>query len=192
MTVIHTGNTATTGFVVSADDTGDLVIKTGGSGGTTALSINDSQIATFVNQPVIPVPLFAVRTTTDRATSDQTWWRANFDAVDVDTHGWWDSANYRYVPQIAGYYQFNWLVGAGGTTIVQYYSSLWKNGVGVKSERVLGISANTSTSIGTPGSYMLYMNGSTDYVDARGWVDAASDWQIGAGSHLQGFLIRAA
>jgi hypothetical protein len=55
MTTIHTGNTTTTGFVVNADNTGNLVIKTGGSGGTTAATFDGtSQQATFaapVSQP---------------------------------------------------------------------------------------------------------------------------------------------
>jgi hypothetical protein len=50
MTTIHTGNTLTTGFTVSSDTSGDLVLKTGGSGGTTAATISGSnQQATFVN-----------------------------------------------------------------------------------------------------------------------------------------------
>lgn len=55
MTTIHTGNTTTTGFSVTSDATGNLVIKTGGSGGTTAATFDGtSQQATFaapVSQP---------------------------------------------------------------------------------------------------------------------------------------------
>ena len=48
MTTIHTGNTTTTGFSVTSDVTGDLVIKTGGSGGITAATFDGiSQQATF-------------------------------------------------------------------------------------------------------------------------------------------------
>jgi hypothetical protein len=48
MTTIHTGNTTTTGFSVTSDATGNLVIKTGGSGGTTAATFDGaSQQATF-------------------------------------------------------------------------------------------------------------------------------------------------
>ena len=55
MTTIHTGTTTTTGFSVTSDTTGDLVIKTGGAGGTTAATFDGaSQQATFaapVSQP---------------------------------------------------------------------------------------------------------------------------------------------
>lgn len=55
MTTIHTGNTVTTGFSVSSDSTGDLVIRTGGAGGTTAVTVSGSDqqalFATPVSQP---------------------------------------------------------------------------------------------------------------------------------------------
>jgi hypothetical protein len=55
MTTIHTGNTVTTGFSVASDDTGDLVLKTGGSGGVTAATFSGTtQQATFsaaISQP---------------------------------------------------------------------------------------------------------------------------------------------
>jgi hypothetical protein len=50
MTTIHTGNTTTTGFTISSDNSGDLVLKTGGAGGTTAATFSGSnQQATFNN-----------------------------------------------------------------------------------------------------------------------------------------------
>lgn len=55
MTTIRTGNTITTGFTVDSDNSGDLVLKTGGSGGTTAATFSGAtQQATFtapVSQP---------------------------------------------------------------------------------------------------------------------------------------------
>ena len=55
MSTIHTGNTVTTGFTVSSDTTGDLVLKTGGSGGSVAATFSGTtQQASFtnaVNQP---------------------------------------------------------------------------------------------------------------------------------------------
>ena len=61
MTTIHTGNTITTGFVVTADNTGDLVLKTGGSGGTTAATFDGTtQQATF-NAPVSQPGAFMFR-----------------------------------------------------------------------------------------------------------------------------------
>ena len=61
MTTIHTGNTTTTGFVVTADNSGDLVLKTGGSGGTAAATFDGTtQQATF-NAPVSQPGAFMFR-----------------------------------------------------------------------------------------------------------------------------------
>jgi hypothetical protein len=61
MTTILTGNTTTTGFVVTADNSGDLVLKTGGAGGTTAATFDGTtQQATF-NAPVSQPGAFMFR-----------------------------------------------------------------------------------------------------------------------------------
>lgn len=49
MSTITTGTTLTTAFVVTGDTSGELVIKTGAGAGTTALTIDASQNATFAN-----------------------------------------------------------------------------------------------------------------------------------------------
>ena len=50
MSSISTGTTSTTGYVVTSDTTGTLVLQTGATP-TTALTIDTSQNVTFVNQP---------------------------------------------------------------------------------------------------------------------------------------------
>lgn len=49
MSTISTGTTVTTAFVVEGDTTGSFVVKTGAGAGTTALTIDASQNATFAN-----------------------------------------------------------------------------------------------------------------------------------------------
>lgn len=48
MTTLLTGTTSTTGYVLTPDTTGTLVIKTGSGAGTTALTIDSSQNATVI------------------------------------------------------------------------------------------------------------------------------------------------
>jgi hypothetical protein len=54
MSTISTGTTTTTGYVVTSDTSGELVIKTGSGAGTIAMTIDASQNVTFVNAPAIP------------------------------------------------------------------------------------------------------------------------------------------
>ena len=51
MSIISVGTTLTTGLVLESDTTGNLVIKTGAGGGAVAMTINSSQVVSFVNPP---------------------------------------------------------------------------------------------------------------------------------------------
>ena len=53
MSVIKTGTTSTTGYIVESDTNGNLVIQTG-STPTTALTLNSNQTATFAQSVNIP------------------------------------------------------------------------------------------------------------------------------------------
>ena len=52
MSVILAGTTLTNGLVLESDTAGNLVIKTGAGGGTTAMTVSASQVVTFVNPPI--------------------------------------------------------------------------------------------------------------------------------------------
>jgi len=193
MTTIHTGNTTTTGFVVDADNTGNLIIKTGGAGGTTALTIDDSQTATFANQPVVPVPVFmAYRDTSTQSVTSGTNTKVQLNALEYDTNSWFDATtNYRYTPQIAGYYQFNALIYFSGTGLTNGTARIYKNGNVTIDGHFL--STTSATFIYAMSSGVIYLNGTTDYVELFGYVsgtnplirnDVNKTW-------LQGFLVRA-
>jgi len=195
MTTIHTGNTTTTGFSVTSDATGDLVIKTGGSGGTTALTVDDNQIATFVNQPTIPVPAFRAYLSADQSVTSGETTKVNLDTISFDTNSWFDTANNRYTPQIAGYYQFNGIVRVEGVSQTTQISFLFKNGVQVTAGDTLRLS--TSNPVQMSVSDIIYCNGSTDYVELHGYVLASSGTNLGYNNEastcsLSGFLVRAA
>ena len=96
-----------------------------------------------------------------------TWTKLIFNTEDFDTANCFDSTtNYRFTPNVAGYYQINLIstVGQNGATTTNYYASIYKNG---------STYANTLTGDVPNGSYsnqsisiVLYLNGSTDYVEA--------------------------
>jgi hypothetical protein len=200
MSTIHTGNTTTTGFSVTSDVTGRLVIKTGGSGGTTALTVGEDQRVTFANQPVVPVPTFSVELVDNQTFSVNTDSKIRFDTVNFDTDSHWDSTNYRYTPQVAGYYQFNTLmrtVYSGGLPTSQRVM-LFKNGTVVLSGQY-HISGATVNNSHTPLSHVMFCNGSTDYIEVFGWCSAGpTSAQFGGsaaatigGCFFSGFLVRA-
>lgn len=110
-----------------------------------------------------------------------------------DTNGWFDNVNYRYTPQIAGYYQLNggaWGVTNNFSTTSRIILYLYKNGAGVGGAfgyATFWANANAMAS----GSKLVYLNGSTDYVDLRASITASGSISvITSGSQFSGFLVR--
>lgn len=97
-------------------------------------------------------------------------------------------ASSTFTPNVAGYYQFSFAVRFEGYAS---QSILYKNGSLItQGSFVTGASTYTST-----GSDLVYMNGTTDYVDLYAYQLAGVAQNVSTGSaatFLSGFLARAA
>lgn len=99
--------------------------------------------------------------------SANTYTKLIFNTEDFDTANCFDSTtNYRFTPNVAGYYQINLIssVGQNGSATTTYTSAIYKNGV---------IYANACTGQVSGGAYgnqsmsiVMYLNGTTDYIEA--------------------------
>lgn len=129
-----------------------------------------------------------------------TFTKVVFAGEEIDTNNCFNNTGstvngipaYSFMPNVAGYYQFNWELDAGGTTVGLVVADVYKNGTSAK--RSCGISASSSESY-VCGSAIIYLNGTTDYVDLYVYI-AATGASIYGGSanysYFQGFLARAA
>ena len=93
----------------------------------------------------------------------------------IDTHGWFDSANYRWTPKRYGYYAFSFCALLNSTTLAAGYAvaRVKKNGT-----EIAGAVSKTDGSA-IPVSTMMVsdvclMNGSSDYLETFVTVPAAS------------------
>jgi hypothetical protein len=88
----------------------------------------------------------------------------------IDNKGWFDTANHRYTPQAAGYYAFMGAVAvsASATMVGGPQAYLFKNGSLLFSGQYVNADQATGSSSAVFG--LLYMNGTTDYVDLRCYV----------------------
>lgn len=111
-----------------------------------------------------------------------------------DTNNNFDSTtNYRFTPTVAGYYQINATVRITGSSITAGSVFLYKNGSQYL-HSILPIDAASQT-IGSISS-VIYLNGSTDYVEVYGYA-VGSSLVFNAGgapyhSSMSGALVRAA
>lgn len=159
--------------------------------GNDAITITDGGVATFTNIPLLYV--FRSASAGNQSVTTNTNTKVIFDTVSIDTNSWWDAVNYRYVPQIPGYYRFDYVVGLNGTSPTTLQSSLLKNGVTFSTGfRMLGTFTTTLGGMGSAASILVSMNGTTDYVEVYGLVNATSPTIFGASAftYLQAQLVQ--
>jgi hypothetical protein len=159
--------------------------------------INVDQIytRTGTGSPIIrEMPVFyAYRSGTQSITSsiDTT---IQLNAELYDTEGWFNTSLYQYIPQIAGYYQFNWGIYIRATSgATRGLCTLIKNNSATDYVRGAYLPAFNGTDWNASGGTLMYMNGTTDYVEIRGYLTATSPVVQGTNAgdtFLCGFLVR--
>jgi hypothetical protein len=94
--------------------------------------------------------------------------KIQFNTEDFDTSNCFDSTtNYRFTPLVAGYYQINATACIEtSTTISRLLIVVYKNGSGF----FRGGDMQTTGSFSVTASGLIYMNGSTDYLEIYGYT----------------------
>ena len=127
------------------------------------------------------------------AISSATYTKVGMDRVVVDTHGYFDTANNRYLPLIAGYYLISVSIRQEGANNTYVQSTVYKNGL---------IQAGNAVSDGGGGlqyttpytQSVIHLNGSTDYVEAWGYTSHSSGtgiWgYVNNTTRMDGFLLK--
>jgi hypothetical protein len=163
---------------------------------TLTLPDNTGTIITTASTFAGTGPAFsAVFSSGSQSISINTATKIQFPTEEFDTASCYDnSTNYRFTPTTAGYYQVSTAVQFGGsvTSFTSATLSIYKNGSGFKRMYV----ASTSYGQAPALSALIYLNGSTDYVEVYGTVSGSSGSPgINAGAELtyfQAALVRAA
>jgi len=108
------------------------------------------------------MPAFNVYANTNQTISNATTTKVALQARTFDTALAFDiTTNYRFQPLVAGYYQLNGQVQY--TNAVTTYNAVlfYKNG----SEVARSTLGGSATTYGANGSCLVYLNGSTDYME---------------------------
>ena len=140
--------------------------------GSTILTVDSSGNITPSNQLYPKVPAFSAYANSSATISNATATKILFNTEEFDTNSNYDNVtNYRFTPTVAGYYQVN-LAGRFQPTSVssngEMYISVYKNG----SEYKRGFNSYGTLTSQIANSYIMpqvnaivYMNGSTDYIE---------------------------
>jgi len=134
------------------------------------------------------MPAFSAYGSTAQTVSNATFTKVTLDAEEFDTNS--NFASSRWTPTTAGYYQINGQVnGAGTGTLSRTLATLYKNGAAYK----YGVDGTISRST---VSCVVYMNGTTDYLELYGLLVGTGTMSFAGNSpaddYFSGVLVRAA
>lgn len=184
--VLLTANTTASDFTVNVPAVNGNMVTTADTG-----SITQSMLGAGVYAGYGPA-FSAWRSTSNQSVTASTWSKINFNAEDFDTANCFDSTtNYRFQPNVAGYYQFT--VSAGHTVSSTVSGiGLFKNGSVYKFLTISYIS--TSPTNVQNGSVLCYLNGSSDYAEGFFYNNGTSPtiYADQSQTYFTGFLVRAA
>jgi hypothetical protein len=149
-------------------------------------------MTTQVAQPTGPA-FSAVRGTSSQSVSGLTYTKIQFNAEEFDTNNNYDSTtNYRFTPTVAGYYQVNLTIYSITSVAANAYSYIYKNGSIFKYGSAYPTGGG-GTAFSSVASALIYMNGSTDYLEGYYYVSqTATVFADPAYAFFQASLVRAA
>jgi hypothetical protein len=156
--------------------TGTFTIKSPNSNSDRTLNLPDNSgtVITTGSTFAGTGPAFSAYSNAAQSVTNNVFTKIQLQVEDFDTAACFDSTtNYRFTPNVAGYYQVTCTLrlNGSGTSTGQAVMVLYKNGN--SEQRLLdlnpsaAINSNSNTTLNA--SALVYMNGSTDYIELYGY-----------------------
>ena len=184
--IINASTAGAGGVITTADASGVLELQ---SGGTTVATLRASGVNAGIQVAANAAPAFSAYLNTSPTLTAATFTKIACNIEEFNTNTNYDnSSNYRFTPTVAGYYMVTGCVGLNGT-ITRALCFIAKNGSNFKS----GNDANATVYRSTV-SALIYMNGSTDYVELFAYALGSSLTLNGniADTYFQAAMVRSA
>jgi hypothetical protein len=136
----------------------------------------------------------AYRATSNQSITSETPTKIQLNAETFDEGACFDSTtNYRWTPDIPGYYQVSFSANFGAaSSLTNVLSSIYRNGAVIAYGSFTAPAATTQGI--SAGSVLVYMNGTTDYLELYGYCTGTTVVvNFGAaGTFMSGYLARPA
>jgi hypothetical protein len=133
------------------------------------------------------MPAFSAFSNSAQTLSAATTTKVQINTEEFDTASAFDNTtNYRFTPQVAGYYQVsaNFSISTVASNLQAY---IYKNGSSFK------VSTNPSTGGSCGLSALVFLNGSTDYIEFYAFSTAGNGVATGASqTYFQAAMVRGA
>jgi hypothetical protein len=179
--------------VISGDTSGAITLAAPAVAGTNTITLPNATGTAMVSGNM---PAFSAYGNADVSVATSTYVKVTYPVEDYDTASYYDTSNSRFTPLVAGYYDihayFEWQGYAITNTL--FSLNIFKNG-GLWKRFQSGPSSGGNW--GLQGNGIVYMNGSTDYLEIYANQATGSTMTIYNGngqsfSSFQGVLVRSA
>jgi hypothetical protein len=172
--------------VISGDSSGAITLAAPAVAGTNTATLPAATGTVMVSGNM---PAFSAYATSNQSISANTSTKVLFDSKNFDTNN--NFASSRFTPTVAGYYQF--IAGVSSTTastVNPWFINIAKNGA---QTLVNGYVYPLSTGV-IQVSGLLYLNGSTDYVEIYVYQGNMAQTVFGRSdqTYFQGSMVRTA
>jgi hypothetical protein len=160
--------------------TGGNIVTTGDSGTVTQGMIGSGVAGNG--------PAFAAYQSSSQSITSGAYYKTNFQSEFFDTDSCYDTTNSRFLPTVAGYYSVSATIMSTGPT--GHHNGFAVNGTIVR----YGANISNLSTYGICNTTIIYLNGSTDYVEYYTLFSGNQTINAGgsANSWFCGHLVRAA
>ena len=185
----------TNGAVITSDTSGEIKLQ---SAGADIATINSSGITMASGKAVSggeiiqnAGPAFSAYMTGTQSFTTSILTKVTYNTEAFDTASCYDTSNYRFTPNVAGYYWVKSVIVFSGSSGV---CNLWLfiNG---GQNKIGGQIPLNSNAVSVNFSELVYLNGSTDYIEmysSQNTGSTASNLNLGTLATFQAYLARAA
>lgn len=145
--------------VIAGNTSGTVTLDAPNVAGTTVLTLPTTTSTLAINGPA-----FLAFSPGNQSIANNTNVKLTFSNDSTsgafDTNNCYDTTNYRFLPNVAGYYQISAILASGSASGLNQIG-LFKNG----SQYAVALSNANSNGNAPAISLLMYFNGSTDYVE---------------------------
>lgn len=152
----------------------------------------DSTAATGLKWAAVSMtalPAFSAYGSANQTPTVNVWTKVTLNTEDFDTASNFDTTNSRFTPTTAGYYQINAGLELGSSTSSALLTAIYKNGT---LHKQVGSQYGSADALNSGGA-VVYLNGSTDYVElyGRGTAGTITFYAGSSGTWFNGVGVRA-
>jgi len=173
--------------IISGDTSGSITLAAPAVAGTNTITLPAATGTAMVSGNM---PAFSAYKSTDQTgISNNTWTKITFDTETFDTNS--NFASSRFTPTVAGYYQIQGQTAFVGTVMTNQGIGIYKNGSEYNSVYLRSSASDLAVQVVN----LVYMNGTTDYVEIYGRIVGSSGLYFAGGSgnsFFSGSMVRSA